>query len=109
MCGWLVYGKSRDPDATPAVADVYGLYVDPTTWRRGTGTLDDRVSPDRSLLSAAMTGQGWFARALASLSRVRSRDHWELADVRDVSVGIGGYDDNRRLIVIELRHERKKR
>jgi len=56
-----------------------------------------------------MTGQGWFARALASLSRVRSRDHWELADVRDVSVGIGGYDDNRRLIVIELRHERKKR
>jgi ribosomal protein S18 acetylase RimI-like enzyme len=36
--GWLVFGKSRDRDAHPAVVEVYGLYVDPEAWRRGVAT-----------------------------------------------------------------------
>jgi ribosomal protein S18 acetylase RimI-like enzyme len=39
VCGWLAYGRSRDADTNPAVAEVYGLYVDPTAWRCGAGTL----------------------------------------------------------------------
>jgi L-amino acid N-acyltransferase YncA len=38
VAGWLVYGISRDPDAVPSVAEVYGLYVDPNAWRSATGT-----------------------------------------------------------------------
>lgn len=36
--GWLVYGTSRDADATAKTAEVYGLYVDPDAWRLGLGT-----------------------------------------------------------------------
>lgn len=39
VVGWIVYGSSRDADATPAVAEVYGLYVAHTAWRRGAGRL----------------------------------------------------------------------
>jgi ribosomal protein S18 acetylase RimI-like enzyme len=39
ICGWLAYGRSRDADTNPAVAEVYGLYVDATAWRCGAGTL----------------------------------------------------------------------
>jgi ribosomal protein S18 acetylase RimI-like enzyme len=38
VAGWLVYGVSRDQDAVPSVAEVYGLYVDPSAWRSGIGT-----------------------------------------------------------------------
>jgi ribosomal protein S18 acetylase RimI-like enzyme len=37
VIGWIVYGSSRDADATPAVAEVYGLYVAATAWRSGAG------------------------------------------------------------------------
>jgi ribosomal protein S18 acetylase RimI-like enzyme len=39
VVGWIVYGGSRDADATPAVAEVYGLYVAHAAWRRGAGRL----------------------------------------------------------------------
>jgi ribosomal protein S18 acetylase RimI-like enzyme len=37
VIGWIVYGKSRDTDATAGVVEVYGLYVASTAWRRGAG------------------------------------------------------------------------
>jgi ribosomal protein S18 acetylase RimI-like enzyme len=37
--GWLVFGRSRDADAQPDVAEVYGVYVDPDAWGCGTGSL----------------------------------------------------------------------
>lgn len=39
VIGWLVYGGSRDPDAAPTAVEVYGLYVAPSAWRRGAGSL----------------------------------------------------------------------
>ena len=38
VTGWLVLGRSRDDKATDSEREIYGLYVDPTGWRRGAGT-----------------------------------------------------------------------
>ena len=35
IVGWLVLGPSRDERSDESVAEIYGLYVDPTHWRRG--------------------------------------------------------------------------
>ena len=37
LAGWIVYGKSRDEDAGPAVGEVHALNVDPKFWGRGAG------------------------------------------------------------------------
>lgn len=39
VCGWLACGPSRDDDAGESVGEIYGLYVDPISWRSGVGTL----------------------------------------------------------------------
>lgn len=38
VCGYVAYGRSRDPDHTAATAEIVAIYVDPGHWRRGTGT-----------------------------------------------------------------------
>jgi ribosomal protein S18 acetylase RimI-like enzyme len=35
--GWICVGKSRDDDATPTTAEVWAMYIDPSSWRRGIG------------------------------------------------------------------------
>jgi ribosomal protein S18 acetylase RimI-like enzyme len=35
--GWICVGKSRDPDAEPTTAEVWAIYIDPGSWRRGVG------------------------------------------------------------------------
>jgi ribosomal protein S18 acetylase RimI-like enzyme len=47
LIGWLVYGASRDPDASPTVVEVYGLYVAPFAWRRGAGRMLWREAKNR--------------------------------------------------------------
>lgn len=69
IIGWLVYGSSRDDDARPAVREVYGLYVDPLTWRSGAGRL--LWNEARRRLAAASIGEVtlWV---LAANERARS-------------------------------------
>ena len=37
IVGWASVGLSRDQDSDGLVGEVYGLYVDPPSWGRGTG------------------------------------------------------------------------
>ena len=37
IMGYLVFGPSRDPDASPSVGEIWALYVHPDAWRRGLG------------------------------------------------------------------------
>jgi ribosomal protein S18 acetylase RimI-like enzyme len=35
--GWICVGKSRDPDAEPRTAELWAMYIEPASWRRGIG------------------------------------------------------------------------
>jgi len=35
--GWICAGRSRDDDAEPTTAELWAMYVDPSSWRRGIG------------------------------------------------------------------------
>jgi len=37
VLGWLGFGRSRDDDAAPVVAEIWAVYVNPSQWRRGVG------------------------------------------------------------------------
>jgi len=37
IAGWISVGASRDGDATPAIGELWGIYVDPAQWGRGAG------------------------------------------------------------------------
>lgn len=37
VCGFSVFGSSRDDDAGPSVAELFALHVIPTCWGRGVG------------------------------------------------------------------------
>jgi ribosomal protein S18 acetylase RimI-like enzyme len=37
LCCYAHFGRSRDADATDATGELYSLYVDPGSWRRGFG------------------------------------------------------------------------
>jgi ribosomal protein S18 acetylase RimI-like enzyme len=45
LCCYAHFGRSRDADATDTTGELYSLYVDPGSWRRGFG---------RHLLAASM-------------------------------------------------------
>ncbi len=37
VMGYIVFGASRDHDATSRIGEIWALYVDPRAWRRGLG------------------------------------------------------------------------
>jgi ribosomal protein S18 acetylase RimI-like enzyme len=37
VLGWTSAARSRDSDALPTTGEIWGLYVDPSHWRRGVG------------------------------------------------------------------------
>jgi L-amino acid N-acyltransferase YncA len=37
--GWLAWGPSRDRDRTAQVAEIEALYIDPSHWRKGAGSM----------------------------------------------------------------------
>ncbi len=37
ITGWIAFGASRDPDATPSVGEIEAIYVSPKHWSTGTG------------------------------------------------------------------------
>jgi ribosomal protein S18 acetylase RimI-like enzyme len=37
VLGWINTGSSRDADAGPRTGELWAIYVDPNTWRRGVG------------------------------------------------------------------------
>jgi ribosomal protein S18 acetylase RimI-like enzyme len=37
VVGWLIGGRTRDPDCAATTGEIYAVYVDPGCWRRGAG------------------------------------------------------------------------
>jgi ribosomal protein S18 acetylase RimI-like enzyme len=37
LLGWISFGPCRDKDSSPADAEIWAFYADPTAWRRGVG------------------------------------------------------------------------
>ena len=56
--GYAHFGRSRDLDATERTGELYSLYVNPVSWRRGMG---------RQLLAASLRGLGDFGFNSATL------------------------------------------
>ncbi len=55
LVGWSGFGASRDDDRPDGVAEVYGLYVHPDSWRAGAGQLLWDATCDR------LAGDGYEA------------------------------------------------
>ncbi len=77
LTGWITFGRSRDDDASPGTAELYGLYVDPDRWRSGTGIALWRAMLDR------VGREGWDVVTLwVFRENVRARAFYEAVGFR---------------------------
>ncbi len=88
--GFLCGGPTRDDDAPPSSAEVYGLYVLPDAWRQGVGRalLETALAHwrDRGLQTALL----WVFEANDAARRFYEAQGWQ-ADGARQEVDLGGF------------------
>jgi ribosomal protein S18 acetylase RimI-like enzyme len=97
LCCYAHFGRSRDADATDTTGELYSLYVDPGSWRRGFGR--HLLAPSMRMLSDPGFSDAtlWVFAANSQARRFYEQFGWDIDRTEK------GLDNN----VIKIRYRRQ--